>query len=243
MLVSDSLARILEPDGNVVGRFLRHGTDPARQKLQIVGVVGNISFGDSRSSEIRTVYFPGIQVGEATYGTLHIRTKADLGAVARPVREILSSMRREQVVAMSTIDGQFENWLVAERMGAAVGSAVTALALCIACVGVFALLAYAVARRTREIGVRIAVGATPRDVSSLVLRDALILGAAGVGLGAPAALISARVLESLVFGITTTDMTTLIASATLLIAIAVGAAVVPAWRAVRVDPMIALRAE
>jgi ABC-type antimicrobial peptide transport system permease subunit len=108
---------------------------------------------------------------------------------------------------------------------------------------VFALLAYAVARRTREIGIRIAVGATARDVSSLVLRDALNLAGAGVGLGIPAALMSARVLESLMFGVTTSDMATLIASATLLIAIAVSAAVVPAWRAVRVDPMIALRAE
>jgi putative ABC transport system permease protein len=243
VLVSDSLARILEPDGNVVGRSLRYGTEPARQKLQVIGVVGNTSFGNSRSTQIRTVYFPGIQAGQATNGTLHIKTKADLGAVAGPVREILTNMGHEQVAVMSTIDGLFENWLVAERMGATVSTAVTVLALCIACVGVYALLAYAVARRTREIGIRIAVGATARDVSSLVVRDALILAGAGVGLGIPAALMSARVLESLMFGVTTSDMTTLIASATLLIAIAVSAAVVPAWRAVRVDPMIALRAE
>jgi predicted permease len=243
VLVSDSLARILEPDGNVIGRSLRYGTEAARQKLQIIGVVGNISFGNSRSTEIRTVYFPGIQAGQGTYGTLHIRTKADLGAVAGPVREILANMGHEQVLVMSTIDGLFANWLVAERMGATVSTAVTVLALCIACVGVSALLAYAVARRTREIGIRIAVGATARDVSSLVLRDALILAGAGVGLGIPAALMSARVLESLMFGVTTSDVTTLIASAALLIGIAVSAAVVPAWRAVRVDPMIALRAE
>jgi len=243
VLVSDSLARILEPDGNVVGRFLRYGTEPARQKLQIIGVVGDISFGNSRSTQIRTVYFPGIQAAQATNGTLHIKTKANLGAVAGPVREILTNMGHEQVVAMSTIDGLFENWLVAERMGATVSTAVTVLALCIACIGVYALLAYAVARRTREIGIRIAVGATARDVSSLVVRDAVILAGAGVGLGIPAALMSARVLESLMFGVTTSDMTTLIASATLLIGIAVSAAVVPAWRAVHVDPMIALRAE
>jgi putative ABC transport system permease protein len=116
-------------------------------------------------------------------------------------------------------------------------------ALCIACVGVYALLAYGVARRTREIGIRIAVGATARDVSSMVLRDALVLAGGGVALGVPAALMSARVLESLVFGVTTSDISTLIASATLLIAIAVSAAVVPARRAMRLDPLIALRAE
>jgi ABC-type antimicrobial peptide transport system permease subunit len=152
-------------------------------------------------------------------------------------------MGHEQVLVMSTINGLFENWLVAERMGATVSAVVTVLALCIACVGVFALLAYAVARRTREIGVRIAVGATTRHVSSLVLRDALVLVGAGLGLGIPAALLSARVLESLVFGITVSDTNTLMASATLLMVIALSAAVIPAWRAVRVDPMIALRAE
>ena len=112
VLVSESLARILEPDGNVVGRSLRYGAEPGRQKLQIVGVVGNISFGNSRSTEIRTVYFPGIQAGQATLGTLHIRTKAELGAVAGPVREILKNMGHEQIVVMSTIDGLFETgWL------------------------------------------------------------------------------------------------------------------------------------
>jgi ABC-type antimicrobial peptide transport system permease subunit len=174
---------------------------------------------------------------------LHIRTTADLGAVAGPVREILANMGHEQVLVMSTIGRLFDNWLVAERMGAAVSTAVTILALCIACVGVFALLAYTVARRTREIGVRMAVGATPRHVSSLVLKGALVLVGAGLGLGIPAALLSARALESLVFGITVSDMTTLIASATLLMVIALSAAAIPAWRAVRVDPMTALRAE
>jgi ABC-type antimicrobial peptide transport system permease subunit len=163
--------------------------------------------------------------------------------VAGPVREILANMGHEQVVVMSTIDGLFENWLVAERMGATLSTGVTVLALCIACVGVYALLAYGVARRTREIGIRIAVGATARDVSSMVLRDALVLAGGGVALGVPAALMSARVLESLVFGVTTSDISTLIASATLLIAIAVSAAVVPARRAMRLDPLIALRAE
>jgi predicted permease len=243
VLVSDSLARILDPDGNVVGRTLRYGTEPARQKLHIIGVVGNTSFGNSRSTQIRTVYFPGIQAGQATSGTLHIRTKADPGAVAGPVREILTAMGHEQVAVMSTIDGLFENWLVAERMGATVSTAVTLLALCIACAGVYAQLAYAVARRTREMGIRIAVGASARDVSSLVLRDAVILAGAGVALGVPAALMSARVLESLMFGVRTSDMTTLIGSVALLFAVAVSAAVVPARRAVRVDPMIALRAE
>ena len=243
VLVSESLARILDPDSDVVGRTVRYGTDAARQKLQIIGVVGNTSFGNSRSTEIRTVYFLGIQAGQGTYGTLHMKTTVDPNAVAESVREILTNMRHEQIVTASTIDGLFENWLVAERLGATVSTVVTMLALCIACVGVYALLAYAVARRTREIGIRIAVGATAHDVSSLVVRDALILTGAGIALGTPAALLCARVLKSLMFGITTSDMRTLIASATLLIVIAVCAAVVPARRAMRVDPIIALRAE
>lgn len=243
VLVSESLARVLDASGDVVGRFLRYGKEPARQKLQIVGVVGNISFGNSRARDIRTVYFPGIQSANATYGTLHIKTSVDLSSISERVREILATLGHEQVVVISTIDGLFDNWLVAERMGATVSTAVTLLALCIACVGVYALLSYAVARRTREMGIRIAVGATARDVSTLVVRDAAILAGAGVGIGLPVALISTRGLDSLMFGVTTSDPTTLIMSAVLLVAVAVSAAIVPAWRAVRVDPMIALRAE
>ncbi len=243
VLVSDSLAHVLDSSGDVVGRFLRYGEEPARQKLQIVGVVGNTSFGNSRARDIRTVYFPGIQSGEATYATLHITTSGDLASVAEGVREILATLGREQVLVITTVDGLFDNWLVAERMGATVSTAVTLLALCIACVGVYALLSYAVARRTREMGIRIAVGATARDVFTLVIRDAGFLAGAGVGLGLPVALVSTRVLDSLMFGVTTSDPTTLVASAGLLVAIALSASVVPAWRAVCVDPMIALRAD
>ena len=243
VLVSDSLANVLDPSGDVVGRFLRYGKEPARQKLQIVGVVGNTSFGNSRSRDIRTVYFPGIQAGEATFGTLHIATSGEFAPLADRVRETLATLGHEQVVVISSIDGLFENWLVEERMGATVSSAVTLLALGIACVGVYALLSYAVARRTRELGIRISIGATSRDVFALVLRDAGMLAAAGIGLGLPAALLSSRVLESLMFGVTTTDPTMLVASAALLATIALLAALVPAWKAVRVDPTIALRAE
>jgi predicted permease len=243
VLVSDSLARLLDPNGDVVGRHLRYGKEAARQQLRIVGVVGNLSFGNSRVSDIRAVYFPGIQSANGTYGTLHIGTRGELPVVAEHVREILAGLGHEQVVAMSTLDGLFSNWLVAERMSATVSTVVTMLALCIACVGVYSLLAYAVARRTREMGIRIAVGATARDISALVVREAAILAGLGVAIGVPAALASSRFLDSLMFGITSSDPTMLIASAALLMVIAVSASVIPAWRAVSVDPTIALRAE
>jgi hypothetical protein len=242
-IVSESLARVLSDDGNVVGRYIRFGSDPTRQKLQIVGVVGDISFGNPRVRNIRAVFLPGIQANQATYTTVHLKVARDRAAVVDGLRQTLASMGREQIVVVSSPDGLFINGLSAEWLGATVGSVVAVLALCMACVGVYALLAYAVARRTREIGIRLAIGARPRQVWALVTREALMLAAAGAALGIPGALAGAKLIDSLVYGVSSQDPGTLVLSAALLLAIAAMAAAVPAMRAIRVDPMVALRAD
>lgn len=242
-IVSESLARVLSDDGNVVGRYIRFGSDPARQKLQIVGVVGDISFGNPRVRNIRAVFLPGIQANQATYTTAHLKVAGDRAAVVDGLRQTLASMGREQIVVVSSPDGLFINGLSAEWLGATVGSVVAMLALCMACVGIYALLAYAVARRTREIGIRLAIGARPRQVWALITREALMLAAAGAALGIPGALAGAKLIDSLVYGVSPQDPGTLVLSAALLLAIAAMAAAVPAMRAIRVDPMVALRTD
>jgi predicted permease len=242
-IVSESLARALADDGHVVGRQIRFGSDPARQNIQIVGVVGDISFGNPRVRNIRAVFLPGVQAGQATYTTVHLKVAGDRAAVADGLRQTLASMGREQIVVVSSPDGLFINGLSAEWLGTTVGSVVAVLALCMACVGVYALLAYAVARRTREIGIRLAIGAGPRDVWMLVTREALALAAAGAALGIPGALAGSKLIDALVHGVSSRDPGTLALSATLLLAIAGLAAAVPAMRAIRVDPMVALRTD
>lgn len=248
VMVSESLARTLSEDGNVVGRSIRYGnnnlgTDPEKT-LEIVGVVGDVSFGNSRVRDLRTLYFPAIQAGQATLGTLHIRTApGERARVTDEVRGVLQSLGREQVIRASTFDGLFDNWLVSERMGAAVGTAVTTQALIIASVGVYALLAFAVARRTREMGIRMAIGATNAQVAGLFVREAATLCGLGILVGVPLALASARTLDALMFGVSASDVTTLGVAAGLMLLTALAAAVAPSRRAARVDPAVTLRAE
>ena len=128
-------------------------------------------------------------------------------------------------------------------MSATLGAAVGGIAIVLALIGVHGTLAYSVSRRTREIGVRVAIGAAPRAVANGVMREALLVTLAGVAIGLPLAYLAARALRTMMFGITESDPVTYAATALFFIALGLAAAVVPARRAAQVDPMTALRAE
>jgi len=241
-VVSESLARALAPDGDVIGRVIRHGTSPANAKLQIVGVAGNLSMGNHRHTDPRIIYLSSVQTGDTAFATVHVRTAGAPMALAQPVSAAIASLGREHVRGVYT-DVLFSNSIVAERMGSLVSGAVALLALAISGLGLFALMAHTVERRTREIGIRLAIGATPATVSRLVLRQALVLVAAGVIVGLPSAIGAASVIQSLLYEVSTTDSLTLAVSALVLFGTGALATALPAARAVRVDPATALRAE
>lgn len=242
-VVSESLARALSPDGNVLGRVIRHGTLPATSRLQIVGVVGNLSFGNFRINDVRAIYLPAIQARQTAFATVHVRTQGEPASLASAATETIGSMGREHVLSVHVEDVLFTNSIVAERMGVIVSSGAAALALVISCIGLFALMSNTVHRRTREIGIRLAVGASPAAVSTLIIRDAVRLALVGVLLGLPMAIGAASFISTLLYGVTTADATTLALSAVMLLAAAAIGAAEPAMRAVRVDPTTALRAE
>lgn len=241
-VVSERLARTLSSDGDVIGRVIRHGTSPATARLQIVGVVGDVSMGNFRDTDPAMIYLSSIQARQTAFATVHIRTEGPPLLLAEPASAAIASLGREHVRGAYT-EVLFTNSIVAERMGTIVSTAAAALALVISCIGVFALMAHSVQRRTREIGIRLAIGATPADVSGLVFRDALTLAGAGIAIGIPAAIAATRIVSSLLFGVTSTDARTIVVSILLLIGTAGLAATLPARRAVRVDPAIALRSE
>lgn len=128
-------------------------------------------------------------------------------------------------------------------MGTAVSGIVATLALVVSCIGVFALLSHTVQRRTREIGIRVAVGASPTAVAKLVLNHALLLTAAGSAIGIPGAFAAASLVRSLLFGVSEKDIPTLAITIGILACASIAAALQPTWRAIGVDPVIALRSE
>jgi predicted permease len=242
-VVSESLARALDTNGDVVGRSIDFGSNAQKQRFQIVGIAGNISLGNYRDTDVKLVFVPALQANQATFPTFHLRTSGDPLALAGPVTQIVQAAGREYVQRAAHVDDMFSNGLVAERMAAVVSIGAATLGVVLAALGLYALLTHSVAMRTREIGIRMAVGAAPRSIRALILRHMLGLVLGGAAVGVPAALIGSAVLQSLLFGLSTTDRVTLAAAVLIVVVVGAAASAVPAVRASRVDPVRLLRAE
>jgi putative ABC transport system permease protein len=241
-VVSESLARALSPDGNVLDRRLNFGTARDSQDVVIVGVVGNATVGNPRRSALPLLYMPMLQ-RPALGGNLLIAANDDAAPIVSGLRQLLQERGYEYAQEIIGLDDLFARTPSSERMSAVLGGAVGTLAVLLALVGIHGTLAYSVSRRTREIGVRVAIGASPAEVARAVLREGLLVTLTGVALGLPLALLAARSLRALLFGISEADVLTFVVTAGFFLAIGVAAGIIPARRAARVDPMIALRAE
>jgi len=241
-VVNETLARKYFGGASAIGAraFLGREFD-ASKAFEIVGVVRDARYDDLRTPAQPMAYVPIFQHGEA-FESVEVRSAANAAAVAASVRRVLQE-HRLVVRDVRTMDEQIARTLNEERMFARLCAAFALLALLLACVGLYGLLAYAVAQRTPEIAVRMALGATQTRVLRQVLGEAALLVAAGVAVGLMATFATVRGLSGVLFGLTPTDPATIAAAAGVLGAIALAAAYLPARRAARVDPMTALRAE
>jgi len=220
-------------------------TDDGAQ-LEIVGVIGDIKSEDTREPSHPCVYRPILQIqDQAAYSvTLQIRTKNDPAPTAAPVRQMLNQIDDKlPVFNVLTMHEQIRDKLNQDRLIAQLASFFGALALILACIGLYGVMAHGVARRTNEIGIRMALGAKGGNIAWMVLRETLVLVVAGLALGVPAALLSARLISTQLFGLSPTDPLTLIGAGVVLTFVALLAGYVPARRASRVDPLTALRYE
>jgi hypothetical protein len=242
-LVSASLAHDLEAQGDIVGRLIDFGADSSRQRLQIVGVVGDISLGNYRETAVKLVFVSAVQANEATYPTFQLRTSGNPLSLVPAVTKVVESAGREYVQRVAAVDDMFSNGLVEQRMAAVVSAWAAILGTVLAALGLYALLTHSVTARSRELGVRLALGATRRNVGELILRHTLKLVLASAVIGAPAAVLGSKVLESLMFGISTGDRATLALAVGTVVLVGLAASILPIARARRVDPADLLRAE
>ena len=243
-VVSESLARRLHPSGTVIGRRVAYGSARADQDVVIVGIVGNMSLGNPRQAAFPVFYRPALQAGPfANYPTIIVAAEGDPLALVPAIRNIFSAGRREYVHDAQLLQTVFDQSPSAERMSATLAGAVAALAVLLAFIGVYSALAYAVSRRTREIGVRLALGATQSGVMRMVIGEGLQLTLIGTALGIPLAVAAARLLRTLMFGVSESDPAILIGCALLFAVLGATAGLVPAARAAHVQPGVALRAE
>ncbi len=244
-VVNERLARMLSPDGDVIGRRVRYGTDARNQDVAIAGVVRNATMGNPRLPDLPIVYRPALQVGR-TGNSPSVVIRVDdraRSAVIAGVRQAVDGGGREFVQDISALGDLLARAPSSERMSATLAATLAGLALVLSLAGIFGVLAYSVSRRTREIGVRAAMGAEPSTVVRMVMNEGLLLTGIGVAIGAPAAYAGTRILTSLMFGISPADPVTFGAAVATFLAIGLVAGAVPARRAARVDPAVALRVD
>ena len=242
VIVSDLFARRFLPGEDPIGKHLRvnlTGHDPA---YEIVGVVGDTRYSISRPIE-PMMYFP-LASGLFGRATIVVGSAGDPNGLALPIQRVVAQMdadlpvsdalTMEQLIGQSTINARFNAGLVLAFAG---------LSLLLACVGVYGVLSYLVTQRTSEIGIRVALGAQRGDVLRLVLADGFRPAGAGLALGLVGGSVGTKLIESVLHGVRPLDPGTFVGVAVLLSTITAAACLVPAWRAARLDPAAALRAE
>lgn len=243
-VVSRSLANKLFAGREAVGQRLEITTEPAWQKVEIVGVVSDASLYDIREHASPTVYVPSTQYGEIMgWSQLMLRTKAPPATMANAVRQTVGSLGHEYVAKTHMVVDTIDRSILRERLFAILSAFFGGLALLLAGVGLYGLMAYSVTQRTREIGVRVALGAVRTDILSMILRETLGMTCIGLVVGLASALSASHLVANMLYGISTQDPLTLAAVSVVLAAVAAVAAWIPARRAMRVDPMVALRHE
>jgi putative ABC transport system permease protein len=240
VVVSQRMAETSWPGEDPIGRKVKFVATPP-VVAEVIGVVGDIKQFALDEAALPFVYASQAQQPNI-FNTLVVRTDGDPMAMAGTVRAALWSIDRDQPVwKIRTQESLVEGSTGFKRFISQVLGAYAALALTLAAVGIYGLMAYSVAQRTREIGVRMALGAHAHDVLGLMLRDGLRLTAIGVAVGLPLAYLLSRAIRSLLFGTGTADPLTFGGVAALLLAVAALASYLPARRATRVDPLVALR--
>jgi len=243
-IVNEAMARRFYERTDVLGRRIHRDGDPPGSDIEIVGVVRDAAYSTLRERGAM-MYLPyGQEPQFATSLCLAMRTAGEVPGIAGRIREELRAAAPGlQIRGMDWAEEAMDQSLAIERMVAWIAGLVGGLALLLACLGLYGTMSYVAARRTHEIGIRVSLGATPIDVSRIVLGDALALGLAGIAVGVPAALAGSRVVSGLLFGIGAADTATLAGAAALLLAVVVLAAALPARRAATREAMQALRCE
>jgi putative ABC transport system permease protein len=245
-IVNQALARKFFPGMDPVGKtFRRYQTATTLGKpFLIVGVAGNAKYDTLKEDAPATAYFPLAQVeGSLELCNIEIRTAARPLQLTKAVEQTILGVNQSAAIQFATLAQQVDDSITQERLLATLSGFFGALALLLAMIGFYGVLAYLLLQRRKEIGIRLAMGAQRSAILRLVMRDVAMLLLVGTGAGVAIAWATTRFVQSLLFGLDARDLVTIASSVALLAAVALVASYMPARRAMRVDPMVALRYE
>jgi predicted permease len=241
-VVSAAMARTFFPDRSPLGRHFTFKRTGAEYEVEIVGVAKDLKKADP-NGEWRPVYCPMLQDLPSGGATVLVRTGRDAAPVIAEARRRLHAIDSNLFIDVRTMDRRMEDTVFLQRMMAMLSGVFGSLALVLASIGLYGVMAYSVARRTNEVGIRMALGADRSRVIATVVSETMTLVAAGVLLGMGAAWVATRLLSSTLFGLTATDPATLTVAIGVMLTVALLAGYMPARRAAAVNPVIALRQE
>jgi predicted permease len=243
-IVNETAARTLFPGGDAIGRRVRIGPDPEATMHTIIGVVGDVRQHGFETPVGAQFYDNGR--AQAWWKTLSlvVRTNGEPSAAVSLVRQAVKAGDPSMAVQnIETMDQVVKSSVAPRRFALGLASAFAGLALLLSAIGVYGVLAYSVTARTREFGVRLALGASSRSILGLVLRQGLVWSLIGLALGIVGALAAGRLLAGMLYGVTSADAPTYLAVAGSLLLVVVIACILPAMRAAKVDPLVNMRAE
>jgi predicted permease len=241
-IVNEKFARHFFGNSPAVGRHLGRGSNPkTKLDIEIIGVVGDSLFEGVREGVHRQVFIPNSgNHGVAFYVRAGLKSSVLFGAVKNEVKRLDAGM---PVYQLKTLGAQLDQTLLTERLIALLSAGFGLLATLLASIGLYGVMAFVVARRTKEMGVRLALGANPGLIVWLVMREVLLLLIIGLAVGVPAAIGLGRLVAAQLYGINANDPWIAIISVAVLIVVAAVAGLIPAQRAGRIDPVLALRYE
>ncbi|HLY60367.1 MAG TPA: ABC transporter permease [Terriglobia bacterium] len=245
VMINESFAKRYFKGQNPIGRHIGFGSDPGtKTPMEVIGVVKDIKYTSLRDEIPVQAYISYLGSNQVGNMTVYARTSADPNQLMPTLRANVRALDSTlPVYGMRSTETQIDNSLTTERMIASLSTVFGFLATLLATIGLYGVMTYTVAQRRREIGIRMALGAERKNVIWLVMRDVLWLVAIGVGVGVPAALALTRMVQSQLYGLTAHDPLTLVMATIGLTMVACAAGYLPALRASRLDPMVALRYE
>jgi predicted permease len=243
-IINESMAKYFWGNENPIGKRFGWGRSDDKFPVEVVGVVRDSKFATLRDEVPRFVYTPWTQQESLDTMTFYVRMRGEGGGMPATVRQVVQRLDPNlPIFDMKTMESQVDESLFLERLVASLSLLFGALATVLAAVGLYGVMSYTVSRRTREIGIRMALGAARTSVLWMVLREVAVMAAAGIVLGVPVAIGLSRFVQSQLYGLSPTDPATLGLATVILGSVAMLAGYVPARRATRVDPMLALRYE
>jgi predicted permease len=246
VLINQSVAKHFFPHGDAIGHQFTIADPSVPGVWRIVGIVGDAKYGPLRDEQKRMIYLPLEQLTADDHFaySIQVRAEGDPKNIESEIRTALAEVDPDlPLLKVRTISQEVDSFVENERLISQLANFFSLLALSLACIGLYGVLTYTVVKRTNEIGIRMALGARTEGILWMVLRESLLLLAAGIAVGIPATVGVARIVRSQLFGLSSFDAATFMTAIGAIAIVILIAAYLPARRAAKVDPMVALRYE